>query len=139
MSVTLQDNTENVLRALKDACEAGLERCGEKAEGYAKDLAPFDTGNLRNSISHNVEGGKEMQVGAKGMQNGVNVDYAIYQEFGTGKYVAGGRPTPWKYQDENGNWHWTAGNKAHPFIKPSIAEHEKTYLNILQNELNKER
>lgn len=132
MSVVLQDNTESVLKALKEACESGLERCGEKAEGYAKDLAPFDTGRLRNDISHTVVNEKEMEIG-------VNVDYAIYQEFGTGKYVAGGRPTPWKYQDENGNWHWTAGNRAHPFIKPSIAGHEKTYLDILQNELKKER
>lgn len=137
MNVTLQDNTENVLRALKDACEAGLERCGEKAEGYAKDLAPFDTGRLKNDITHSVDG-NELNVGVYD-GSGVNVDYAIYQEFGTGKYVAGGRPTPWKYQDENGNWHWTAGNRAHPFIKPSIAGHEKTYLNILQDELKKER
>lgn len=137
MSVTLQDNTEDVLKALKDACEAGLERCGEKAEGYAKDLAPFDTGRLKNDITHSVDG-NELNVGVYD-GSGVNVDYAIYQEFGTGKYVAGGRPTPWKYQDENGNWHWTAGNRAHPFIKPSIAGHEKTYLDILQDELNKER
>lgn len=137
MNVTLQDNTENVLKALKDACEAGLERCGEKAEGYAKDLAPFDTGRLKNDITHSVDG-NELNVGVYD-GSGVNVDYAIYQEFGTGKYVAGGRPTPWKYQDENGNWHWTAGNRAHPFIKPSIAGHEKTYLDILQDELKKER
>lgn len=137
MSVVLQDNTESVLKALKEACESGLERCGEKAEGYAKDLAPFDTGRLKNDITHSVDG-NELNVGVYD-GSGVNVDYAIYQEFGTGKYVAGGRPTPWKYQDENGNWHWTAGNRAHPFIKPSIAGHEKTYLDILQNELKKER
>jgi HK97 gp10 family phage protein len=132
MSVTFVNNSDETLRALGEACERGLERCGEKAVEYAKDLCPVDTGNLRNTITHTVEDGKKAIVGTP-------TEYAIYQEMGTGKYAegGGGRPTPWKYQDAQGIWHWTAGNRAHPFIKPSIADHQGTYKNILKDELSK--
>ena len=117
MSITFVDNSDEILRALGEACERGLFRCGEKAVEYAKDLCPVDTGNLRNSIDSAVIDGKEMRVGTQ-------TGYAIYQEMGTGKYAegGGGRPTPWKYQDAQGIWHWTAGNRAHPFIKGQCAE-----------------
>lgn len=132
MSITFVDNSDEILRALGEACERGLFRCGEKAVEYAKDLCPVDTGNLRNSITHTVEDGKKAIVGTP-------TEYAIYQEMGTGKYAegGGGRPTPWKYQDAQGIWHWTAGNRAHPFIKPSIADHQGAYKNILKDELSK--
>lgn len=132
MNINFTDNSAAVLTALQQACETGLERCGMKAEEYAKDLCPVDTGNLRNSITHTVVDAKKAYVGTP-------VEYGIYQEMGTGKYIQGGRPTPWCYQDESGNWHWTAGNKAHPFIKPAVADHRKTYKNILRDELAKER
>lgn len=132
MSITFVNNSDEILRALGEACERGLFRCGEKAVEYAKDLCQVDTGNLRNSITHTVEDGKKAIVGTP-------TEYAIYQEMGTGKYAegGGGRPTPWKYQDAHGIWHWTAGNRAHPFIKPSIADHQGTYKNILKDELSK--
>lgn len=132
MSVTFVDNSDEILRALGEACERGLFRCGEKGVEYAKDLCPVDTGNTRNSITHTVEDGKKAIVGTP-------IEHAIYQEMGTGKYAegGGGRPTPWCYQDAQGIWHWTAGNRAHPFIKPSIADHQGTYKKILKDELSK--
>ena len=124
---TLQDNSDEVLMELAYACMRALERCGMKAEGYAKDLAPVDTGNLRNSITHEVDGNT--------VYIGTAVEYAPYVELGTGKYYPGGRPTPWAYQDDNGVWHWTAGNPAKPFIKPAVADHKQTYRNIIEDEL----
>ena len=100
-----------------------------EAEGYAKDLAPVDTGRGRNSISHKVD---ESEPAA---YIGTNLDYMIYQELGTGIYAEGGRPTPWVYQDAQGNWHWTRGNRAHPFLKPAVADHPQTYSNIIKDEL----
>lgn len=129
MKVEFQDNSKEVLAAFQEATVRGLEKCGLTAEGYAKKLASVDTGNLRNSISHAVdEQGYKAYVGT-------NTEYAPYVELGTGKYADGGRPTPWVYQDDNGNWHWTRGNPAQPFLKPSVAEHTKTYLNIIKDEL----
>ena len=126
------DYSAEVLNEFHDAVLRALERCGEQAEGYAKDLAPVDTGNLRNSISHTVD---EDEPAA---YIGSNVEYAAYVELGTGKYTDGGRPTPWVYQDDNGNWHWTAGNPAQPFLKPAVADHPQTYRNIIEDELKNE-
>ena len=129
MSMNFIDNSDEVIAALHEAAERALEKCGLVAEGYAKKRAPVDTGNLRNSISHKVQKGT--------MYVGTNVEYAPYVEFGTGKYYPGGRPDPWVYQDEKGNWHRTNGIKAKPFIKPSVADHKQQYINIIEQELKK--
>lgn len=129
MEIRLTDNSKMVLEEFQTACIRALERCGSQAEGYAKDLAPVDTGNLRNSISHKVDEEEPA------VYIGSNTSYAPYVELATGIYAEGGRPTPWVYQDENGNWHWTRGNPAQPFLKPAVADHAKTYSNIIKSEL----
>ena len=129
MEIHLTDNSKMVLEEFQTACIRALERCGSQAEGYAKDLAPVDTGRLRNGISHAVS---EDEMAA---YVGSNTSYAPYVELATGIYAEGGRPTPWVYQDDNGNWHWTAGNPAQPFLKPAVADHTKTYSNIIKSEL----
>ena len=127
--VVFKDYSADVLNKFHDAVLRALERCGEQAEGYAKDLAPVDTGNLRNSISHKVDDGEPA------VYIGANVSYAPYVELATGIYAEGGRPTPWVYQDDEGKWHWTRGNPAQPFLKPAVADHPKTYRNIIEDEL----
>lgn len=129
MNIDFKDNSQAVLKAMQQAVEKALEECGLVAEGYAKKLAPVDTGNLRNSISHKVDPEEPA------VYIGTNSSYAAYQEFGTGIYTEGGRDTPWVYQDEKGNWHWTRGNKAQPFLKPSVADHQKQYSQIIEQEL----
>lgn len=129
--VVFDDYSAKVLDAMSDAVLRALERCGSQAEGYAKDLCPVDTGNLRNSISHIVdESGPAAYIGT-------NIEYAPYVEFGTGAYAegGGGRPTPWVYQDDKGNWHWTKGNPAQPFLAPAVKDHVQTYRNIIEDEL----
>lgn len=67
---------------------------------------------------------------------GTDSEYGAYVELGTGIYAeGGGRPTPWVYQDAKGNWHYTRGNKAQPFLKPALADHAQQYRDILVNEL----
>lgn len=131
INFTLQDNSDEVLEAFRQACLRALERCGMQAEGYAADnltnQEAVDTGNLRNSITHRVDDNS--------VYIGTNVEYAPYVELGTGKYYPGGRPTPWAYQDDKGNWHWTAGNPARPYIKPAVEDHKQTYRNIIEDEL----
>ena len=127
--VVFNDYSADVLNEFHDAVLRALERCGEQAEGYAKDLAPVDTGNLRNSISHKVDDEEPA------VYIGSNTSYAPYVELGTGKYTEGGRPTPWVYQDDNGNWHWTAGNPAQPFLAPAVKDHRTTYRNIIKDEI----
>ena len=55
MNVQFTDNSKEVSEDIKAALLRGLETCGLVAEGYAKKLAPVDTGNLRNSITHTVD------------------------------------------------------------------------------------
>lgn len=123
------DNSELFKRELDDAILRALERCGQQAEGYAKDLTPVDTGNLRNSITHKLESdGKAVQIGT-------NIEYAPYVELGTGKYAEGGRKDPWVYQDDEGHWHHTNGQRAQPYLKPAVADHKQTYRNIIEDEM----
>ena len=129
MSVTIQDHSAEVSAEIKAALLRGLEKCGLTAEGYAKKLCPVDTGNLRNSITHTVD---EEEPAA---YIGSNAEYASYVCLGTGKYAEGGRPTPWVYQDAKGKFHWTAGNKAKPFLKPAVADHKERYREIIKSEL----
>ena len=129
MNVQFTDNSKEVLEAMQQAAVRALEKCGLTAEGYAKKLCPVDTGNLRNSITHTVdEEEPAAYIGSAG-------EYAAYVELGTGKYVSGGRPTPWVYQDEKGNWHRTHGQKERPYLKPAVADHANTYRKIIEDEM----
>lgn len=131
MIVEIQDHRTEVSTKIGAALLRGLEKVGLVAEGYAKKLCPVDTGNLRNSITHVVDEQEPAAI------IGTNNEYAAYVELGTGIYAegGGGRPTPWVYQDEKGNWHYTRGNKAQPFLKPALADHTQTYKNIFEDEL----
>ena len=129
MNIEIQDHSAEVSAEIKAALLRGLEKIGLVAEGYAKNLCPVDTGNLRNSITHTVDEQEPAAI------IGTNNEYAAYVELGTGKYAEGGRPTPWVYQDAKGNWHMTHGQRAQPFLKPAVADHAAQYRDILESEL----
>ena len=105
MSVEIHDNSREIANDIKSALLRGLETCGLVAEGYAKKLAPVDTGNLRNSITHNVD---DVEPAA---YIGTNVEYAAYVCLGT------------------------IHMKAQPFLKPAVADHANTYRKIIEKEL----
>lgn len=105
MSVKINDNSKEVSKAIKSALLKGLETCGLVAEGYAKKLAPVDTGNLRNSITHEVDDGEPAAY------IGTNVEYAPYVCLGT------------------------IHMKAQPFLKPAVNDHKDEYRKILENSL----
>lgn len=125
MEIRVENHIGEVKAATEKQILAALEACGLIAEGNAKleltQSGAVDTGNLRNSIAHKVV--PEEQA----VYVGTNVEYGIYIEFGTGIHYAGGRRTSWAYQDRNGDWHFTNGMKARPFIKPAIADHIDEY------------
>ena len=74
MSYTYKDNSKEVSDNIKAALLRGLETCGLVAEGYAKKLAPVDTGRLRNSMAHAVDD--------DAAYIGTNTSYAIFVETG---------------------------------------------------------
>ena len=73
--VILKDNSKEILEELESKKDIILEEWGLTAERFAKALCPVDTGRLRNSISHAVEGDSAYI--------GTNVEYAPYVEMGT--------------------------------------------------------
>jgi len=118
------------------ACLRALTRCGMKAEGFAKDLCPVDTGLLQNSITYALAGKSaaissykadkpdksgETKSGAysgsaptdsdgeMSVYIGTNVEYAVPLE--------------------------TRRQKPLPFLKPAVADHAQTYRNIIEEEL----
>ena len=104
--IELHDNTGEVKSMLNKAVLRGLEIIGGQAETYAKQRTPVRTGNLRNSITHMVEDGKE-----KAAVIGTNVEYAPYVELGTSK------------------------QKPQPYLRPAIEDHVSEYQKILENEV----
>ncbi len=130
MNVEITDNSAEFRAGMEAAVLRALEKCGLKGEEYAKKMCPVDTGNLLNSISHQVDPGEQA------VYIGSNSEYAAYVELGTGKYYPGGRQDPWVYQDAKGNWHLTHGQRAQPYLKPAVAGHAKEYESIIKGELH---
>ena len=137
------DNTDEVMNEVEKALRRGLERCGIKAEGYAAMKCPTDTGLLKNSITHVVDGyaldyyykadnpdknGKiksgEYHFESPKRENptvtiGSNVEYAPYVEqghiqAGSGNFVAPKR-----------------------FLEQAVTGHTSEYKSILESELSK--
>lgn len=129
VDIELTDNSDLAREELEAACIRALEKCGLAAEGYAKRLCPVDTGNLHNSITHQV------QTAELACYIGTNSEYAAYVELGTGIHYPGGRRTPWVYQDAHGRWHITNGQRAKPYLKPAVADHAAQYKGIIEQEI----
>lgn len=96
-----QNNIAEALSELEQKEAKALEMIGLKAEGYAKALCPVDTGNLRNSITHQVS------LSEDGVYIGTNVEYAPYVELGTVRKPSG-----------------------QPFIRPAVENHISEYNSI---------
>ena len=111
--------------------EEALGTCCAIVEKSAKQKAPKDTGALRRSISSKVEGNQGIVF--------TPLEYAPYVEYGTGLFAeSGGRKdVPWNYQDDEGKWHSTSGQKPQPFMRPALEENKQLIKQILKEELTK--
>lgn len=74
-------NRSAAMRDLQNAKNRAFEIMGGKAETYAKQLCPVDTGRLRNSITH-AQQDEDSEV------IGTNVKYAPFVELGTKRQKA---------------------------------------------------
>lgn len=100
-----EDNSKDYPEKMERAILTALEKIGLTAEGYAKQMAPVDTGRLRNSITHQVINDEKAAV------IGTNVEYAPYVELGT------------------------SGQKAQPYLVPAAQNHIEQWRSILKGEL----
>ena len=80
VDVNFTNNADDILRLLEKGKRNALTAIGATAETYAKNATPVDTGRLRNSISHAVDG--------EAVYIGSNVEYAPYVELGTSRDIA---------------------------------------------------
>lgn len=109
---------------LPEAIAQGLAQACSIVADAAKENCPVDDGQLRQSITFQVDEKKLEGV------IGSNVEYAPYVEVGTGIYSTkgNGRQTPWRYVDAQGNWHSTHGAKAQPFLEPAAQKNRQEIL-----------
>lgn len=137
IDVKVETHADLFKDAVKEAVEAALEAVGLQAEGYAKANitakiprgSNVPSGTLRNSITHQVEESEQA------VYIGSNLEYAIYNEVGTGIYAegGGGRKDPWMYVDDKGVWHWTVGITPIHFLKDAAADHGEEYRQIAES------
>lgn len=129
-SVKVTDNTDEALSALESAVERGLEIIGGKAETYAKDLCVVDTGNLRNSITHQIDPAEKSVVISSG------VIYGSYVELGTGPYFV--PPPEWIHNGATqGRGIGHSFVHPRPFLRPAIEQHTDEYKYIFESELKR--
>ena len=115
--------------------ETAMGKACALVERSAKQKAPKGTGELRRSITSKVENT------ADGIQGVVftPLEYAPYVEYGTGLFAEeGGRlDVPWNYQDDEGNWHSTSGQKPQPFMRPALNENREEIKRIFKGGMSK--
>ena len=145
-SFTIIDNSDKILAELEEQVLRALEACGQQAEAYAKLLAPVDTGLLRNSITHAIDGesapirsyhadrgsnGKSASdKGAGSVGFGVYSGKAPQDKHGHRAVYIGTNVKYGIYQEMG-----TKRSKAQPFLRPAIADHAGDYRTIIENTL----
>ena len=120
------DDVREMTSAMQDACNIVVDA--------AIDKAPRKTGALRRSIKSKVE------LTGNSIEGIVYspLEYAPYQEYGTGLFAenGNGRKTGWAYEDEKtGETIFTRGNRPHPFLRPAVNENKDKIINIIKGAL----
>lgn len=82
MRIILTENRAEELKAeLSRAKKAALTAVGQQAGKNVRQITPVDTGRLKNSITHRLQGDSAVAIGT-------NVEYSTYVEMGTSKMKA---------------------------------------------------
>lgn len=123
---------EIVVKEITEACLHALDVSGNLIEGSAQLLCPVDLGQLRGSITHQLD-----QTNLE-VRIGTNVEYAPYIEFGTGEFAENGqgRKGGWFFvsirpqlsgwlrplgKTKDGQYlYFTYGSKPQPFLRPAL-------------------
>lgn len=120
---------EALNRGVTRACE--LVDSGAKANLHKNGTS--DTGELAQSIHHEVEG-------LTGVI-GTNKEYAPYVEIGTGIFssLGDGRDTPWVYWSEKlQRFVHTVGQHPQPYLRPALVDNIEDIKKVIFDEALKE-
>ena len=125
-----------------------LNRMANTALEIIRENCPEDTGELINSI-------QKSEIFEDMIEVFTDSAYARYVEFGTG-IVGQQAPHPeagtfswqydinghgqagWKYQDKNGEWHWTKGQTGSQFMYKAYQYLDTNYMQIAEQVLKEE-
>lgn len=125
------EGMEEVSRAIKsigdlNELDRALGKCCAIVERAAKQKAPKGNGDLRRSITSKVENHKGIIY--------TPLEYGPYVEYGTGLFAeeGGRKDVPWNYQDDEGNWHSTSGQRPQPYMRPALHENREEILRVLK-------
>lgn len=126
---------ERMGRSADESVNRGLREGARRIQASAKDLCPENTGALRNSIKvTKIDGGYDI---------GTNVDYAVYQEYGTG--LRGDSSVRHVTEKEHkkkgkgtGEFYQYQGIPPKPFLYPALKMHEKDIPGIVRNTIIKD-
>ncbi|RZI47966.1 HK97-gp10 family putative phage morphogenesis protein [Lactococcus kimchii] len=131
----IETNAAAINKAILQAAERALESASLHMVGEVKDRAPVDSGELRRSITRKV-GATGSRMTAK---VGSGLQYAIYQEFGTGEFAenGAGRKGGWVYEGPDGKTHFTRGTKPKKFLRSAFRENKKNIKSIINAEMGK--
>ena len=132
------ENLDKLLKKLENLKTVSVEQAVNEAcilvENDAKRRCPVDTGELRMSITHEIEETSENRItGAVG----TNLEYAPYVEFGTGIFssLGNGRQDRWSYKDAKGEWHSTIGQQPQPYLHPALDDNREEVKKLIQKKI----
>ena len=75
---------DDIMQALESERKRALTESGIEVLGRATQLAPVDTGNLKNSLTYDLHHKENVfDVQSDSIEVGTGVHYAIHQEYGT--------------------------------------------------------
>lgn len=145
INITLKgDNRDEIIKTLHDRVDLALCAIGEKAEGYAKDNCPVDTGRLRNSITYATAtkqgkaqtGRNSFTKGSRGDIGYIEAspeDYAVKKRPAYGEVYIGTN-VEYAPQNEYDDMHHDIG-RAH-FLRDAATTHGDEYRDIVKKTLS---
>ena len=122
----------------KSSTKKAMTKSVLKIERDAKTLCPVDTGALRRSIASQVE------ENAYGQVEGIvysPLDYAIWVNNRTRLFAINGdgrKDELLSYQDEQGNWHSTVGQKPNPFMDKAVLQNEENIRDYFEEQIKED-
>lgn len=133
----------NQLGSMEPIVLKSVKKQTEIVRGVAVKLCPVNNGELRGSIYTKVEQDAGSTIGTVY----TNKEYAPYVEFGTGpegqanhlgispNVPVAYRQTPWVYMNDDGEFRYTKGQPAQPFMYPALKTMEKHVISGLSSDL----
>lgn len=133
MSVKFEDNSIKVKGAINDAVIAFLNEAAGEVVSQTQRNSRVDTGQTKGSYTYDVT----VDVDSAEAKIGSPLENAIWEEFGTGEYALNGdgRQGGWRYEDDNGQWHFTRGKSPNRPLYRAYTKLKTKIIKMAQSEI----